>query len=143
MTPRRAIAAAVAGAVVLVVAGCSSSPEDMGGSQTITVTKTAALSASKPAASPSPSPSPSCTLADDQDLIVRDDDPQASIIASEIGEADLGNCTTTLSSFAETAGQAEGECTTIAWARDNPGYDVDTVPAPPLKHVIESAGPGC
>jgi hypothetical protein len=48
----------------------------------------------------------------------------------------------TLSSFAATAGQADGECATIALASSNPGYDVNAVPAPPLKDVIESAGPG-
>ena len=40
-------------------------------------------------------------------------------------------------------GQASGECTTIALASSNPGYDVNQVPAPPLRDVIESAGPGC
>lgn len=74
---------------------------------------------------------------------MRDDDPGASVIASEIGEVDIEYCTSSLTDFQQTAGQAAGECTTIAWAKDNPGYDVNAVPAPPLKHVIESAGPGC
>jgi hypothetical protein len=42
-----------------------------------------------------------------------------------------------------TAGQASSECTTIALASDNPGYNVNAVPAAPLKDVIESVGPGC
>jgi hypothetical protein len=105
----------------------------------------AAPKTSKPASRPaSPSPSAStCDLPDNQDLIERDDDPQAQILAAEFGEADLGNCTATLDTFMQEAGQAPGECTTIAWASDNPGYDVNQIPAPPLKKVIESAGPGC
>jgi hypothetical protein len=88
-------------------------------------------------------PAPTCTLPDNQDLIERDDDPGAEIIAQELGEVDLEYCTTTLSSFEQTAGQGAGECTTIAWAYNNPGYDVNAIPASPLKDVIDEAGPGC
>lgn len=88
-------------------------------------------------------PSPACTLKTTFDYILRDDDPAASVMAQEIGNVDLVNCTDSLGNFAATAGQAPGECTTIALASDNPGYDVNAVPAPPLKKVIESAGPGC
>ena len=93
-----------------------------------------------------PAPSPSCTLTVSFDYIVRDDDPGASVLASDIGNVDYdyhGKCVPALSSFAATAGQAPGECTTIALASDNPGYNVGAVPAPPLRDVIESAGPGC
>jgi hypothetical protein len=88
-------------------------------------------------------PSPPCKLKDTPTYIVRDDDPGASVLASDIGNADYVTCTTALADFAATAGQASGECTTIALASDNPGYNVNAVPAPPLKGVIESAGPGC
>ncbi|MBR7838034.1 hypothetical protein KDL01_32475 [Actinospica durhamensis] len=140
MTRRPVFALTALAAASLALAGCSSSPgTSNAGSQTIVVTDTATGAAAKP----SPSAAASCSLPDNQDLIVRDDDPQASIIASEIGEVDLGNCVTELSEFQQTAGQGAGECTTIAWAKDNPGYDANSVPAPPLKDVIESAGPGC
>jgi hypothetical protein len=130
----------IALAVALAAAGCSST------SPTPTaVAHTASPVAVKtsPKAAASPSPAPSCTLPDNRDLIERDDDPGASILAEEIGEVDLENCTPTLDEFQQTAGHGAGECTTIAWASDNPGYDVNAVPAPPLKDVIESAGPGC
>lgn len=82
------------------------------------------------------------------DLVVRDSDPGASVMAQEVGGAYAwdhvtGKCLDAVSWLAATAGQGPGECTTIAKASDNPGYDVNEVPAPPLKDVIESAGPGC
>jgi hypothetical protein len=77
------------------------------------------------------------------DYIERDVDPDAQTLAQEIGNCDLATGQDSLASFQQTAGQAPGECTTIALASDNPGYDVNAVPAPPLKDVIESAGPGC
>lgn len=84
-----------------------------------------------------------CKLKTTFDYIVRDSDPGASVTAGEIGNVDFANCTDSLSDFAATAGQASGECTTIALASKNPGYNVNAVPAPPLKDVIQSAGPGC
>jgi len=77
------------------------------------------------------------------DYIERDADPGAQTLAQEIGNCDLATGQDSLATFQQTAGQAAGECTTIALASDNPGYDVNAVPAPPLKKVIESAGPGC
>jgi hypothetical protein len=52
---------------------------------------------------------------------VRDDDPGASILAQEIGNCDLATGQDEFQVFAQTAGQAPGECTTIALASDNPG----------------------
>jgi hypothetical protein len=107
--------------------------------------------AAAPAAVPShaathraaPSASPSCKRTTTFDYIVRDSDPGASVMADEIGNTDYVDCKSSLADFAATAGQAPGECTTIALASDNPGYKVNQVPARPLKDVIESAGPGC
>jgi hypothetical protein len=87
-----------------------------------------------------PSASPSCTLTTTFDYIERTTEPGLQPQADEIGNVD---CTGSLSDFAAEAGQAEGECTTIAVASDNPGYNVNEIPAPPLKGIIESAGPGC
>lgn len=134
----RALTLPAALATAVALAGCGSDT-----TPTAAATSATSAAASPTAASTAASPSPSCTLPNGQDLIVRDDDPQASVLAQEIGEVDLGNCTSSLDDFQQTAGQAPGECTTIAWAKDNPGYDVNAVPAPPLKDVIESAGPGC
>jgi hypothetical protein len=119
---------------------------------------TVACSSGSPAASPPPAASaatpPAATTAAASasvkgctsptfDYIERDDDPGAQTLAQEIGNCDLATGQDSLASFQQTAGQAPGECTTIALASDNPGYDVNAVPAPPLKDVIESAGPGC
>ena len=129
----RTLAAAIA-AGVLSVAACGS-----------------ASSSAPPAASASavahhaakPSPSASCTRTTSFDYIERDDDPGASITADEIGNTDYSSCQDSLTTFAAEAGRGDGECTTIARASDNPGYDVNAIPAPPLKDVIESAGSGC
>lgn len=75
--------------------------------------------------------------------MIRDTTPGLLASAQEIGNVDLGNCTPALSDFAAEAGQAQGECETIALASANPGYDANAVPARPLRKVIESAGPGC
>jgi hypothetical protein len=56
---------------------------------------------------------------------------------------DLATCTPSLDEFARTASQAQGDCTQIALASDNPGYDVNATPAPPLLKVITQVGSGC
>ena len=130
-----AAAAIAAGALALVTACASSS--------------SSAAAAAKPKASHSAShhpkahASPACKRSLLPAYILRDSDPGASIMADEIGATDEENCTSSLADFAATAGQASGECTTIALASSNPGYDVNQVPAPPLRDVFESAGPGC
>lgn len=88
-------------------------------------------------------PSPACTLKTTFDYIERDNDPGTSVMADEIGNVDFTDCSDSLADFRQTAGQGDGECTTIALASKNPGYSVNAIPAAPLKDVIESAGPGC
>lgn len=88
-------------------------------------------------------PSPSCKRTTTFDYIERTVWPPSPAQADEIGNTDYADCASSLADFAATAGQASGECTTIALAAKNPGYDVNATPAAPLKHVIESAGPGC
>jgi len=94
------------------------------------------------AAAAPPSPA-ACKLKVTFNYFVRTTEPGLAASAQEIGNVDFSNCTPTLRDFAQTAGQAQGECTTIARARANPGYDVNATPAPPLRRVIMSAGPGC
>jgi hypothetical protein len=103
----------------------------------------AAPAAATQAATASPSPSASCALQITFSYIVRTTEPGMPAQAQEIGNVDLGNCTPTLQDFAQTAGQGQGECTTIARAKANPGYDVNASPAPPLRRVLMYAGPGC
>lgn len=131
MRPRHLAAAVAAASASVMLAACSS------GASSPPAAATASAPAAKAAAS-----SP-CKLKTTFDYIERDSDPGASIMAAEIGNVDLVNCTDSLSDFAAQAGQAPGECTTIALASKNPGYDVNAVPAAPLKDVIGSAGPGC
>lgn len=90
-----------------------------------------------------PAPSPSCTLMSTFDYIERTVRPGIRTSADEIGNVDYADCTGSLADFAAMAGQADGECATIALASDNPGYNVNETPARPLKGVIESAGRGC
>lgn len=52
-------------------------------------------------------------------------------------------CMGTLSDFPHEVGIGSGECTQIALASNNPGYDVLARPASALKDVITQAGPGC
>ena len=104
-------------------------------------------SSSSPPAAPSPSHTVAaagpCKLKTRFDYLVRTTQPGVPASALEIGNVDLANCTPALADFAATAGQAAGECTTIARARANPGYDVSAVPARPLRRVLMRAGPGC
>ncbi|MGH3266903.1 MAG: hypothetical protein ACRDNS_33545 [Trebonia sp.] len=99
--------------------------------------------ASSAAPSPSRSAFPSCKLHTTFSYIERDIVPGLRPSAVEIGNVDLGNCTPALADFASEAANGPGDCSTIALASDNPGYNADVVPAPPLRKVIESAGPGC
>lgn len=87
--------------------------------------------------------SPACKRTTTFDYIIRTVWPPLAPSADEIGNTDYATCTSSLGDFDATAGQAAGECTTIALASDNPGYNVNAAPAPPLNDVIESAGPGC
>jgi hypothetical protein len=54
-----------------------------------------------------------------------------------------GQCLNSVDYTIASAADGPGDCTTVGYKADNPGYDVNEVPAPPLRDVIESAGPGC
>jgi len=113
----------------------------------------AACSASTSTPTPAPpahSPAPKaaaaaapCKLKTTFNYIERVVWPPQPATAQEIGNIDLGNCTPTLQDFTETAGTAQGECTSIALASANPGYNVNASPAPRLHRVLMRAGPGC
>lgn len=133
----RIITFAALAAASLALAACgSSSPPSPAAAP---ATREAPVAAPK-----APAPSPSCTLPATPSYLIRTTEPGTTPVISEVGNADLADCTPTLKDFAATAGQGPGECDTIALASDNPGIDVYTsTAAPPLKDVIESAGPGC
>jgi len=139
---KRALLLAVALAAPFALAACASaaSPAAPPPSPTLTSSPSPAATAAQATARPA---APACKLKIRFDYIVRSAEAGTPAIAQLIGNVDLGNCTPTLKDFARTAGQGPGECTTIARARANPGYDVNAVPAPPLRRVLASAGPGC
>jgi hypothetical protein len=136
MRTHRLLAIVILSAATITTAACSSSTH---AASTASLTSPAALPATTAAAA---TPAKGCT-GPTFDYIVRDAVPGASTIAQEIGNCNVATGQDSLADFQQTAGQASGECTTIARASDNPGYDVNADPAPPLKDVIESAGPGC
>lgn len=135
MRQLRFIPGIAASAAILAAAACSSS--------TPAAAPAAAVPAPAPARHPRAVPSPSCTRTTTFDYIVRTTEPGLQPQADEIGNTDYADCESSLADFAATAGQADGECTTIALASGNPGYNVSATPAPPLKNVIQAAGPGC
>jgi hypothetical protein len=70
--------------------------------------------------------------------------------ANRIGDIDGVNCKNYLDEFPALHADNEADtaagyrdCYEIAWAADNPGYNVDAVPAPRLKNVLEQAGNAC
>lgn len=63
--------------------------------------------------------------------------------AQELGEVALADCVPMVTWLQTAAANGPGDCTQVAWAHDNPGYDPNAVPARPLKKLIESIGPGC
>lgn len=84
-----------------------------------------------------------CRLHTTFDYIERDVVRGIQPSAVELGNVDYGDCTPTLRDWASEAADGPGDCSTIALASANPGYNPDAVPAPPLRRVIEKAGPGC
>jgi hypothetical protein len=121
-------------AAALAVASCSAAASSTA----------AAPAASHPAAKATAkaSPKPGCT-ASTANYLVYSSEPGTTPAVGETGSCDLATGQPVLAGFAATAGQAPGECTTIALASSNPGYNVNAASPAPLKGVIESAGPGC
>ena len=136
---KRTLAAVGIAAAAFLLAACSSSST----AAAPAVVGPATAHATAAAAHAKATPSPSCRLTTTFDYIERTVWPPDPPQADEIGNTDYADCESSLADFAATAGQAQGECTTIALASSNPGYNVNASSAAPLKGVIESAGPGC
>lgn len=118
-------------ALALLAASCAANPASQ-------VSKT-----SQGVGGVSSTPTTACTLHWTNKYIERMTEPGLLPSATEVWNANLANCTSTLSSFPQEVGFGSGECTQIALASDNPGYDVLARPASALKDVITQAGPGC
>jgi hypothetical protein len=95
--------------------------------------------ASTPGSSPIPKTS-SCDMPTTRDLIIWEHRPRILDSAYTVGDADLSQCKPTVDTWPAGEPTGEGYCSKIAWASDNPGYDTDARPAPPLKKVIETVG---
>jgi hypothetical protein len=93
---------------------------------------TAAITAQAPAhAAPIPR-SGHCNLlpTTGRDLILWTRWPRVPDFATEIGDADLVQCKPTLDTWRDSEQTGPGYCAKIAWASDNPGYDINVRPAP-------------
>ena len=121
-------------AVLLTLAGCSTSTKTPVSAPTTTAAAVATSSAPTSAA---------CTLSPSPDLLVRHQVPGIQDDAQIIGSADLANCTPTVDSLPSSSPNGPGYCTWVALSSDNPGYNVDARPAAALKKVIEAFGAGC
>jgi hypothetical protein len=82
------------------------------------------------------------------DTYVRTVDPGEDVTAEDTGGTWQWNygkheCMSAVQYAISQAVPFGGDCVTVAYASGNPGYDVDSDPAPPLADVIASAGPGC
>lgn len=122
-------------AAVLLLAGCSSSASKPA---TAPATAQPAVTTSEPTVAPT-----SCALTSKADVIERIITPGSPATAQRLGSVDLVNCRSVFDALKDETSTDPGYCTTAAWAADNPGYNVDAVPAPPLKNVQAVAGKGC
>jgi hypothetical protein len=82
------------------------------------------------------------------DTYVRTVDPGEDTTAEDTGgnyqwNYGKGECMSAVQYALSQAVPFGGDCVTVAYASDNPGYDTGSDPAPPLSHVIAQAGPGC
>jgi hypothetical protein len=79
------------------------------------------------------------------DIIVREKDPTLPYYASQLGGGFAFNhrsnqCQNSVEFNLDAVPDQPGSCAQIASASDNPGYNPDDRPAPPLKKVFASKG---
>ena|ERR1700674_1529574 len=76
------------------------------------------------------------------DLLVRYITPSLSPAAQTLGSVahTASGCEPTVTFLQQTSPTGAGYCTQVALASDNPGYNVDANPAPPLKKLIAQFG---
>jgi Ion transport protein len=87
-----------------------------------------------------PPPMSPCNLSVTRDLILWQRWPRVQDFATEIGDVDYPQCKPALDVWRDSEQTGPGYCAKIAWASDNPGYDVEARPAPQPKHVIDVVG---
>jgi hypothetical protein len=129
----RALIGLGAAAAALALTACSSTARPA--AQAVVTTASPATTAAATTPGPTCAPGP--------DMLERVVIPGLPATTQDLGSVNLGTCQTLIQSLPAEAGTEAGECTTIAWLSDNPNYDVNATPAPPLKKIQASAGPGC
>jgi hypothetical protein len=149
-------AALVAALAMLSLTSCGESKQAVSSSSPSPSQSTVPISVSPPGVPP-PNDQPS-DLVSDRDLIEwrsfrHRPDPDGSTglppSAIEVGDIDLARCRNVLDVWSDLHHDlADTEMGyrdrwEIAWADDNPGYDVNARPAPRLKHVLQQAGNDC
>jgi hypothetical protein len=82
------------------------------------------------------------------DIYVRWTDPGVPWTAQELGgewvwNVALGKCLTSVQMEIAASPPGAGNCTQVGYVADNPCYDVNATPAPPLKDVAAETGPAC
>jgi hypothetical protein len=115
---------------------------------------------SRPAPRSSASTSPSASLVNaenacysrqpaDGDVYVRQLAPGSPWSAQQFQrgnwdwDATAGQCLSSVQVEMLTAPTVAGMCTQVGYVSQNPGYDVNAIPAPPLKDVAAEKGPAC
>jgi hypothetical protein len=77
-------------------------------------------------------------------MISPDQQPAAQRLGGEwVWNNTTNTCDTSVQMMIATAPKGPGFCTQAALASDNPGYNADASPAPPLKKVVASTGAAC
>lgn len=88
-----------------------------------------------------------CTPGPQFDYIIRTIAPGDQWSATKIGNAGPDGCDyldpSAQINLVNSSPKAKGYCTQVARATDNPGYNTDATPAPPLHKVIAQVGDAC
>jgi hypothetical protein len=82
------------------------------------------------------------------DILVRMTTNGQPAVTQQLGGAWTWNtrtrrCDTPVEAVISTASGNAGNCTQVAYANSNPGYQLTAAPAPPLKQVLATKGPAC
>jgi hypothetical protein len=140
--------------IALAATGCSalatSSTAPPAAATTAAARPSAAPAKARPAATVKADPSAACYKRPNAtgDILVRMLVPTLGWQAQRLGGEWTWNvtarqCMTSVQMIIAGAPTEAGNCTQVALAASNPGYDENATPAAPLKKVIAEAGPGC
>jgi len=86
-----------------------------------------------------------CRLRSDRDVIYWVKTPGQPATAERLGDVDGVTCrhTYSLAELRATSPRGPGFCTAVAFAADNPGYDVELTPAPRPRKILNEVGGSC